>query len=113
MTPRWPTAQPLRAEGKLTAVSVTLTGTAAWRQVLPWSSDSTTTPRSPTATNRGPALVTPSRKACAGLATRVAGRLSVSATSAAHTPPAAAPRANAAIRARRPAFNDNIGYFLF
>ena len=43
--PSWPTAQPCVGVAKATATRSELDGTSAWRQLLPWSSDSSTWPR--------------------------------------------------------------------
>ena len=72
-TPRWPTAQPCSASTNCTAVRLTLTGTLAWRQVAPASSESSTIPRSPTATRRSPARASPSNTARWALAVGSAG----------------------------------------
>src|SRR5882762_5437532 len=80
ITPSCPTAQPFCALAKCTAVRSTLTGTAAWRQLVPSSSDSSTWPRWPTATSRVPAraiansgLLAASRLGCAATCSGSAG----------------------------------------
>src|SRR5438309_2676257 len=66
MTSSWPTATPCAASREHTPVSSAGVGTSrAWVQLRPRSSESTMTPRSPTATRRGPAVATAIRSDCA------------------------------------------------
>src|SRR6266550_8493819 len=66
MTSSWPTATPCAPSRKHTPVSSAWVGTSrACVQLVPRSSESTMTPRSPTATRRAPAVATAIRSDCA------------------------------------------------
>src|SRR5438105_343077 len=58
ITPSCPAAQPRRADAKRTLTRSELTGAGVCRHVAPASSDSSTRPRTPTATSRVPARAT-------------------------------------------------------
>src|SRR5262249_36218520 len=87
-----------RSSTNATLVSETVTGTRACRQVAPASSDSTTMPRSPTATTRDPARATSSITERAACGERSASRSSGWETGAANAHVAASATVAATMR---------------
>lgn len=94
-TPWCPTAQPWRASTNCNAVRLTLTGTRAWRQETPASSEYRMVPRSPAATSRWPAAAMASMAAFKALGVTSAGCVNAAGMGA----PAPSARA-AGVRAR-------------